>query len=124
MLNLLNENKERNIFEESSKHADRLILESPILDRQTFEIIRDSKLKKYPVGTINLNYDKSLDLEESITQLGNIVDDLQILSDNVMENEECTTDDIVNILTGTITVQQFRMNKAIEILEYLIETKK
>jgi hypothetical protein len=67
-------------------------------------------------------YDR-FDLEESITQLGNIVDDLQILSDNVMENEECTTDDIVNILTGTITVQQFRMNKAIEILEYLIETK-
>ncbi|GIS46626.1 MAG: hypothetical protein Ct9H90mP18_09580 [Gammaproteobacteria bacterium] len=50
--------KERNIFEESSKHADRLILNSPVLDRQTFECIQDSKIKKYPVGNINLNYDK------------------------------------------------------------------
>ena len=89
--------KERNIFEESSKHADRLILESPILDRQTFEIIRDSKLKKYPVGTINLNYDKSLDLEEAINTIcdrakrcvkkGNIV---LILTDKKIHKDQLT----------------------------------
>ena len=34
---------ERNLFEESSKHADRLILKSPILDRQTYISIIESK---------------------------------------------------------------------------------
>ena len=62
--------KERNIFEESSKHADRLILNSPVLDRQTFECIQDSKIKKYPVGYVNFKYAKSLDLEEAYHDAG------------------------------------------------------
>ena len=89
--------KERNIFEESSKHADRLILNSPVLDRQTFECIQDSKIKKYPVGNINLNYDKSLDLEEAINTIcdratrlvkkGNIV---LILTDKKIHKDQFT----------------------------------
>ena len=61
--------KERNLFEESSKHADRLVLSSPILDRQTYEAILSSKYKKYPYDLINLNYDNSIDLEEAINTI-------------------------------------------------------
>ena len=43
--------EERNIFEESSKHADRLILRSPILDRQTYSSIQNSSLKESLVMT-------------------------------------------------------------------------
>tara|TARA_B100001559_G_scaffold84288_1_gene70114 strand:+ start:3768 stop:8222 length:4455 start_codon:yes stop_codon:yes gene_type:complete len=60
---------ERNLFEESSKHADRLILKSPILDRQTYISIIESKDKKYPHDVINLNFDNTLDLEEAINTI-------------------------------------------------------
>ena len=60
---------ERNLFEESSKHADRLILKSPILDRQTYLSIIESKDKKYPYDVINLNFDNTLDLEEAINTI-------------------------------------------------------
>tara|TARA_Y100000590_G_scaffold286981_1_gene322971 strand:- start:92300 stop:96769 length:4470 start_codon:yes stop_codon:yes gene_type:complete len=61
--------KERNLFEESSKHADRLIIDSPILDRQTFQNILDKKYKNYSSDIINLNYDDSIDLEEAINTI-------------------------------------------------------
>ncbi|MEC9205777.1 MAG: glutamate synthase large subunit [Pseudomonadota bacterium] len=61
--------KERNLFEESSKHADRLILKSPILDRQTYNKIITSRHKKYPYDSINLNFDDSIDLEEAINTI-------------------------------------------------------
>ena len=61
--------KERNLFEESAKHADRLILSSPVLDRQTYLSILASKQKKYPHDIIDLNYDASLDLEEAINTI-------------------------------------------------------
>jgi len=61
--------KERNLFEESSKHADRLILRTPVLDRQTFNSILDCSYKDYPHDIINLNYEASLDLEEAINTI-------------------------------------------------------
>ena len=61
--------KERNLFEESSKHADRLILKSPILDRQTYISIIESKQKYYPHDFISLNYDSAIDLEEAINTI-------------------------------------------------------
>ena len=61
--------KERNLFEESSKHADRLISRTPILDRQTYEEILSSKQKKYSHDRINLNFDDSIDLEEAINTI-------------------------------------------------------
>ena len=61
--------KERNLFEESSMHADRLILPCPVLDRQTYVSILASKQKKYPHDVIDLNYDCSLDLEEAINTI-------------------------------------------------------
>jgi glutamate synthase (NADPH) large chain len=61
--------KERNLFEESSKHADRLILRSPVLDRQTYDSILNCTQKNYPNDTINLNYESSLDLEEAINTI-------------------------------------------------------
>ena len=88
--------KERNLFEESSKHADRLIVKSPILDRQTYEEILTSK-KKYSYDKINLNYDESIDLEEAINTIcdratrsvkkGNI---LLILSDKKISKNQLT----------------------------------
>ena len=61
--------EERNIFEESPKHADRLILNSPILDRQTFEAIVNNDLKDYSCNRIDLNYDYTIDLEEAINTI-------------------------------------------------------
>ena len=61
--------KERNLFEESSKHADRLILRSPVLDRQTYDSILNCTQKNYPNDIINLNYESSLDLEEAINTI-------------------------------------------------------
>ena len=61
--------KERNLFEESSKHADRLILRSPVLDRQTYDSILSCTQKNYPNDIINLNYESSLDLEEAINTI-------------------------------------------------------
>ncbi len=61
--------KERNLFEESSKHADRLILDSPVLDRQTYNSILSCSQKNYPHDIINLNYESSLDLEEAINTI-------------------------------------------------------
>ena len=61
--------EERNIFEESPKHADRLILNSPILDRQTFEAIVNNDLKDYSNDRIDLNYDCTIDLEEAINTI-------------------------------------------------------
>ncbi|MED5430364.1 MAG: glutamate synthase large subunit [Pseudomonadota bacterium] len=89
--------KERNLFEESSKHADRLIIKSPILDRQTYEEILTSKNKKYSSDKINLNFDDSIDLEEAINTIcdravrsvkkGNI---LIILSDKKIGKNQLT----------------------------------
>ena len=89
--------KERNLFEESSKHADRLISKSPILDRQTYEEILTSKQKRYPHDTINLNFDDSIDLEEAINTIcdrvtrsvkkGNII---IILSDKKIARNQLT----------------------------------
>ena len=61
--------EERNIFEESPKHADRLILNSPVLDRQTFEAIVNNDLKDYSNDRIDLNYDCTIDLEEAINTI-------------------------------------------------------
>ena len=61
--------KERNVFEESPKHADRLILTSPTLDRQTYESILNNDLKNFKHLVIDLNYDHTLDLEEAINTI-------------------------------------------------------
>ena len=61
--------KERNLFEESSQHADRLILNSPVLDRQTYVSILNSAQKDYPHDIIDLNYESTIDLEEAINTI-------------------------------------------------------
>ena len=67
-------------------------------------------------------YDR-FDLEESIVQLGQISDDVKLLSENVMENLDINTDTIVNALTGLETIHNMRFDKCIEVLEYVIGTK-
>ena len=58
-------------------------------------------------------YDR-FDLEESIVQLGQISDDVKLLSENVMENLDINTDTIVNALTGLETIHNMRFDKSLE----------
>ncbi len=67
-------------------------------------------------------YDR-FDLEESIQQLGQISDDVKLLSENVMENPDIDIDGIVNTLIGLESIHNMRFDKCIEVLEYVIGTK-
>tara|TARA_B100000953_G_C17808314_1_gene354479 strand:+ start:141 stop:467 length:327 start_codon:yes stop_codon:yes gene_type:complete len=67
-------------------------------------------------------YDR-FDLEESIMQMANILDDIKILSENVMEDSECDKDKIINALVGMETIYQMRFDKTIDIMEYCVRTR-
>jgi hypothetical protein len=67
-------------------------------------------------------YDR-FDLEESITQMANILDDIKILSENIMEDLECDKDKILNALIGMETIYQMRFDKTIDIMEYCVRTR-
>ena len=60
---------ERNLFDESSLHAGRLILNSPILSRQVFEKLISYNKKGFPNDKLSLHYDKTIDLEEAINTI-------------------------------------------------------
>ncbi len=60
---------ERNLFDESSLHAGRLVLESPILSRQIFEKLVSYHKKGFPNDKLSLHYDKTIDLEEAINTI-------------------------------------------------------
>ncbi len=88
---------ERNLFEESSKHADRLILNSPILTRQVFDKLINFKNKTFKADKLSLHYDQNIDLEEAINTLcdrasrsvkkGNV---LLVLSDIDLNDKQLT----------------------------------
>ena len=88
---------ERNLFDESSKHADRLILDSPILTRQIFNKLISYKDKGFKYEKLSLHYDQSIDLEEALNTVcdrasrsvkkGNV---LLILSDNDLNKKQLT----------------------------------
>ncbi len=60
---------ERNLFDESSLHAGRLILNTPILSRQVFEKLVSFNNKGFPNDKLSLHYDKTIDLEEAINTI-------------------------------------------------------
>jgi glutamate synthase (NADPH/NADH) large chain len=60
---------ERNLFEESSLHAGRLVLDSPVLSNQVFEKIVNYRKKGFPSDTLSLHYDNNIDLEEAINTI-------------------------------------------------------
>ncbi len=60
-----------NVFEEGSKHAHRLTIESPILSYRKFKQLQELKNKKFTYKILDLNYDNKIDLKEAITNLTN-----------------------------------------------------
>ena len=58
-----------NVFEEGSKHAHRLTIESPILSYRKFKQLQELKNKKFTFVTLDLNYDEKIELEKAITNL-------------------------------------------------------
>ena len=58
-----------NIFEEGSKHAHRLTIESPILSYRKFKQLQELKNKKFTFKILDLNYDENTKLDEAIKNL-------------------------------------------------------
>ena len=88
---------ERNLFDESSLHAGRLILDSPVLSNQVFKKLITYKKKGFSNDILSLHYDKNIDLEEAINTIcdravrsvkkGNV---LIILSDQDLNMDQLT----------------------------------
>ena len=58
-----------NIFEEGSKHAHRLTIESPILSYRKFKQLQELKNKKFTYKVLNLNFSEDMRLEDAIKNL-------------------------------------------------------
>ena len=88
---------ERNLFEESSLHAGRLVLNSPVLSKQVFEKITSLHQKDFKKDCLSLHYDSNIDLEEAINTIcdravrsvkkGTV---LIVLSDSDMNDKQMT----------------------------------
>ena len=52
-----------NVFEEGSKHAHRLTIESPILSYRKFKQLQELENKKFTYTILDLNYDKEINLK-------------------------------------------------------------
>ena len=58
-----------NVFEEGSKHAHRLTIESPILSFRKFKQLQELKNKKFSFKILDLNYDQDINLNDAIVKL-------------------------------------------------------
>ena len=58
-----------NIFEEGSKHAHRLTIESPILSYRKFKQLQELKNKKFTFEILDLNFDQKVKLDKAIYDL-------------------------------------------------------
>ena len=58
-----------NVFEESSEHAHRLTINSPILSFRKFKLLMDINNDEYPHELIELNYKKDNDLQDAIRKI-------------------------------------------------------
>ena len=58
-----------NVFEEGSKHAYRLTVESPILSYRKFKQLQELKNKKFTYKILDLNYDSNIKLKDAIVNL-------------------------------------------------------
>lgn len=58
--------RERNVFEETAEHAERVILTSPVLSHEKYEGLMGLKDKGFDQRIIDLNYDPQLGLEQAI----------------------------------------------------------
>jgi len=57
------------------------------------------------------------DLEEQISKIDGISDDLEILAEAILDGEIKTPDDIANILVGTAAMMRLRANKLFHTFE-------
>ncbi len=65
---------ERNVFEETSEHARRIILRSPVLSRRQFKKLTTgiglkSDLSDFPIETLSLNYTKETGLKAAVEEI-------------------------------------------------------
>ena len=58
-----------NVFEEGSKHAHRLTIESPILSYRKFRQLQQLKNKKFTYKFLDLNYENKINLKDAIENL-------------------------------------------------------
>ena len=58
-----------NVFEEGSKHAHRLTIESPILSYRKFNQLQELKNKKFTYKILDLNYESESSLTDAIKNL-------------------------------------------------------
>ena len=58
-----------NVFEEGSKHAHRLTIESPILSYRKFNQLQELKNKKFTYKILDLNYESESSLADAIKDL-------------------------------------------------------
>ncbi len=66
---------EKNVFEETADHADRVILSTPVLSPDKFERILNIGKSNYPAHFIDLNYDPTqCDLAQAVTQVADAVE--------------------------------------------------
>ncbi|HEY3700316.1 MAG TPA: glutamate synthase large subunit, partial [Spongiibacteraceae bacterium] len=61
---------EKNVFEETADHGDRVILTTPVLSPDKFERLLGIDKPNYPAHFIDLNYDpKQIDLAQAVAQI-------------------------------------------------------
>ncbi len=60
---------ERAVFEETPQHADRAILNSPVLSHYKFDRLMNIERPGYDVETISLNVDQHIGLEQAVIQI-------------------------------------------------------
>ena len=61
--------RERNVFEETPEHADRVILKSPVLTHSKFSQLMNIEREGYESETIDLNYDPATGLKAAIESI-------------------------------------------------------
>lgn len=60
---------EKNIFEPTPDHANRIVLSSPVLSSSKMMQLRSVTKPGFEIETIDLNYDESMPLEDAIKQI-------------------------------------------------------
>ncbi len=60
---------ERNVFDDSEQHAQRIILASPVLSPRKYHKLFYNEIPGFETHSLSLNYDPQLGLQQAVTQL-------------------------------------------------------
>jgi glutamate synthase (NADPH/NADH) large chain len=84
--------RERNLFQETPEHANRLVVESPVLSEYDFKQLVNLDTDDYRTAHINLNYAADVPLDEAINDICNKASEqirdgavILVLSDRAIE---------------------------------------